>query len=71
MVGLLLRMAHADHGHDGAQHNAQYQRNGCYQQRGTHALKILLPAVRIQKRLVEFHKEILSKVQLIAVFCHF
>ncbi len=26
VVGFLLGMTHADHSHDGAQHNAQYQR---------------------------------------------
>ena len=68
MVGLLLGIAHADHGNDGTQHNAQHQRNGRDQQGRADALDILLPPVRIQKCLVEFYEEVLAEAQLLAAF---
>ena len=45
MVGFLLGVAHADHGDDSAQHNAQHQRNGRDQQGSANALDVLLPAI--------------------------
>ena len=67
VVGLLLRVAHADHSHDGTQHNAQHQCNGRDQQGRAHALDVLLPAVRVEKCLVKFYEEVLPEVQLLAV----
>ena len=63
MVGLLLRVTHADHSDDGTQHNAQHQCNGRDQQGRTHALDVLLPAVRVEKCLVKFYEEVLPEVQ--------
>ena len=67
MAGLLLRVTHADHSDDGTQHNAQHQCNGRDQQGRTHALDVLLPAVRVEKCLVKFYEEVLPEVQLLAV----
>lgn len=57
VVGLLLRVTHADHSDDGTQHNAQHQCNGRDQQGRAHALDVLLPAVRVEKCLVNFTKK--------------
>ena len=62
-AGLLLVVGHAHQRHQRAQQHAQHQRDGRDQQRGAHALQILLPAIRIQERLIKFDEEILPKGQ--------
>ena len=59
-------MGGAEHGHQDPQDNAQDQGQGGHQQGGLDAVEVLEPAVRLNKSLIEFDKEILKEAQVSA-----
>ena len=63
-AGALLVVGGADHGHQHAQGDADGQGQGGGHQGGAHAAEILLPAVRLQKSLVELDEKLLPPGQV-------
>ena len=60
--GFLLGVAHADHSHDGP--SSTPPTSAMATSRGGAPPDVLLPAVRVEKCLVEFYEEVLPEVQL-------
>ena len=67
-MGTLLVVSHTHQRHHTAQHHAQSKCQRRYHQRGSHTFEIELPAVGLKKSLIEFHKEILPKIERCAAF---
>ena len=66
----LLVVSRADYRNDDAQHDTQQQRHGGDDQRDADALQILLPAISVDKCLVEFHEGLLPSGQGLAGLHH-